>query len=76
MTKTGIAKARIDAYKNFTPEERRQWRVKGGQAVRKLTDREVAEIRHSDKTARELAEEYDVSISLIRKIKQGRHRNG
>jgi hypothetical protein len=43
---------------------------------RKLSDEDVESIRSSDKTARTLAEEYGVSISLIRNVIQKREAYG
>lgn len=76
--KLSISKARIGAIKNYTPEERRAWRSKGGKGWTKLTDEQVEEIRKSaDRlTSKEAALDYGVSRSLVLKIRQGRHRNG
>lgn len=74
--KLSISKARIEAIKQYTPEERRAWRSKGGKGAYKLTDDQVKEIRKSPLIAREVALDYGVSRSLVLKIRQGRHRNG
>lgn len=49
-------------------------RRRPGEHNRKLTDAQVAEIRADDGSAREVAQRYDVSQSLVAKIRQGRRR--